>query len=101
MWSLPPRPPRQANHARRVAVPVSGRRLAGLNVEVPAAFWQDLTPYGASDEVSSWRNYQTRNAALGRDSIAQKIGPKLFLSAGARLHWVGASWNDKASSVLP
>ena len=63
-------------------------------------YWQDLNPYGASDQVSSWRNYESRTAYLGWNSIAQGIGSKLALSAHAQGSSIG-SWNDKASSVLP
>ena len=63
--------------------------------------WQDLTPYGANDQVSSWRNYERRTAYLGWHSIAEHIGERLTLSAGASSHYVGSHWNDQASSVLP
>jgi hypothetical protein len=62
--------------------------------------WQDLNPYGASDEVSSWSNHESRNAQLGWDSIAQGRAPYLSLAAGSHATSMG-SWGDEASSVLP
>jgi len=63
-------------------------------------FWQNLRDYGASDQVSSWSNHESRNATLGWDSIEQGKAPYLTLGAGAHASGMG-SWNDNASSVLP
>lgn len=63
-------------------------------------FWQNLRDYGASDQVSSWSNHESRNATLGWDSIEQGKAPYLTLSAGAHSSGMGG-WNDQASSVLP
>jgi hypothetical protein len=62
--------------------------------------WQNLRDYGASDEVSSWSNHESRSATLGWDSIEQGKAPYLTLAAGAHASGMGG-WNDNASSVLP
>jgi hypothetical protein len=61
--------------------------------------WQNLAPYGASDQVSSWSNHEGRTATLGWNSIAQGMAPYLGLGVGHASSMGG--WNDQASSVLP
>lgn len=65
-------------------------------------YWQDLAPYGANDQISSWNNRERRTAVLGWNSTKDRRGkaPYLHLSANARGSSVG-NWNDQASSVLP
>jgi len=60
--------------------------------------WQNLNPYGASDEVSSWSNHEDRVATLSWD--AGGGGAHLHLSAHAHGAHMG-DWNDKASAVHP
>lgn len=63
-------------------------------------YWQNLRNYGASDEVSSWKNRTGRTAVLGKDSIEEGKAPYLYLSPHASSRGLGG-WNDEASSICP
>lgn len=65
------------------------------------SYWQNLRTYGASDEVSSFKNRCPERGSLGWDSIEQGKAPYLHLPAHARSSYIGDHWNDEASSVKP
>jgi hypothetical protein len=58
--------------------------------------WQNLNSYGASDEVSSWRNRTSYDAQLSWDVGGG--GERLCLPHGASAQHLGR-WNDEASAV--
>jgi len=58
--------------------------------------WQNLNSYGASDEVSSWRNRRGLDAQLSWD--VNGGGSKICLDSGAASSGLGG-WNDEASAL--
>lgn len=70
-----------------------GRTLQFQDVGV----WQDLATWGFDNQMSSWRNTTSCTATVSWN--AGGGGSLLSLSAGSSSSYVGATWNDQASSL--
>lgn len=60
--------------------------------------WQNLSPFGFSDEMSSWRNRKAVDAQWAYGSGG--AGTRRCMDSFSSLAWVGVIDNDKASSVI-
>jgi hypothetical protein len=59
--------------------------------------WHNLADVGFNNQTSSWRNRKAVDAKVA--DLSNGDGDRLCLNSWSSDGWIGATWNDRASSI--